>query len=117
MRGDIFALYGIDPVDYLEQHENVDLIYILIERLAYEPMSIYRAKQLGDDSFIGWSADSNRLADLLDAVHFAAVTGAMQKGKFKNVAQRPEAKNLKKTATRVTTKARDFAKSLAAQFS
>ena len=117
MRGDIFALYGIDPVDYLEHHENVDLIYILIERLAYEPMSIYRAKQLGDDNFIGWSADSNRIADLLDAVHFVAVTGAMQKGTFKNIAQRPEAKNLKKQATRVTTKLHDFAKSLAAQFS
>lgn len=117
MRGDIFALYGIDPVEYLDTHDNVDLIFILIERLAYEPMSLYRAEQLGDDSFIGWSADSNRLADLLDAVHFAAVTGAMQKGKFKNVAQRPEAKNLKKTAKRVTTNIRDFAKSVTAQFS
>ena len=117
MRGDIFALYGIDPVEYLDTHENVDLIYILIERLAYEPMSLYRANQLGDEAFIGWSADSNRLADLLDAVHFAAVTGAMQKGKFKNVAQRPEAKNLKKAAKRVTTNVTDFAKSLKAQFS
>ena len=117
MRGDIFALYGIDPVEYLDTHENVDLIFILIERLAYEPMSIYRAKQLGDDDFIGWSSDSNRLADLLDAVHFSAVTGAMQKGKFKNIAHRPEARNLKKQTKQVTNSFRDFAKSVTAQFS
>jgi hypothetical protein len=38
----------------------------LLERLSYEPWSLYRAKQLGGPQWFGYSADSERLNALLD---------------------------------------------------
>ena len=38
----------------------------LLERLSYEPWSLYRAKQLGGPQWFGYSADSERLNALID---------------------------------------------------
>ena len=42
------------------------LVEALLERLKHEPWSMYRANGLGGPQWFGWSADSERLAALLD---------------------------------------------------
>lgn len=63
----------------------------LCERLAHEPRSLWRAKQLGGPHFFGWSGDSMRLADIIDMLYLNTQVSAVNKGKPKEVAVRPKA--------------------------
>jgi hypothetical protein len=53
---------------------------MLLTRLTFEPMSVWRAKQLGGPElkdygkFIGWDADTYVLADLIDAMNNSTAT-------------------------------------------
>ena len=54
-------LYGVD-VDEWVWRPDVRLLVGLIERLPYEPRSMYRARSLGDDAWFGWTTEAALLA-------------------------------------------------------
>lgn len=58
----MWALYRIDVYGDFR----VLLVESLLERLAYEPWSTYRANQLGGMQWFGYSADSERLNAVID---------------------------------------------------
>jgi hypothetical protein len=47
-----------------------------INRLPHEPYSMWRAMQLGGPEHIGWSVNTYKLADLMDAIQINTVISA-----------------------------------------
>ena len=70
-------LYGVD-VDEWVWRPDVRLLVGLIERLPYEPRSMYRARSLGDDAWFGWTTEAALLAEMVDMQAFAAATAAVR---------------------------------------
>lgn len=69
--GDMWALYGVDVTGPFR----VALVLRLLERLAYEPFSLWRAKRLSDDArWFGWGLVNQQLADLVDRASITAKT-------------------------------------------
>ena len=68
-------LYGVD-VDEWVWRPDVRLLVGLIERLPYEPRSMYRARSLGDDAWFGWTTEAALLAEMVDMQAFAAAAAA-----------------------------------------
>jgi hypothetical protein len=72
---DLLALYKFDIWDAIDGKVPVRQALQLLTRLTFEPMSVWRAKQLGGPElkdygkFIGWDADTYVLADLIDAMN------------------------------------------------
>lgn len=97
----------MEPLRYLEEHNNIDLLVGLIERLPHEPRSLWRARQLGGEEFFGWSGDSTRLADLIDLTEFTARASAVNKAKPAQIAPRPQPKQ--EPEVRETTKVANVA--------
>lgn len=65
----MLALYGFDIYDVLEFRAPIRKAKAYLSRLAFEPMSVWRAKQLGSLEHLGWTQDTYRLADLTDSVN------------------------------------------------
>lgn len=92
-------LYGVD-VDEWVWRPDVRLLVGLIERLAHEPRSMYRARLLGDEAWLGWTLEAALLAEVVDMQFYAAATAAVnKKARHKRIVSRPEAKK----QTRVVT--------------
>lgn len=72
---DLLALYGFDIWDAIDGRVPIRQAVTLINRLSFEPMSIWRAKEFGGPElesysrYIGWDANSYILADVVDAVN------------------------------------------------
>ena len=83
-------LYGVD-VDEWVWRPDVRLLVGLIERLPYEPRSMYRARSLGDDTWFGWTTEAALLAEMVDMQAFAAAAAAVnKKARHKRIVARPE---------------------------
>lgn len=83
-------LWGIRFRDELDRP---DELINLIHRLQFEPWSLYRAKVLGGDEWMGWDRTSALLATLIDMTGFQTqATAVNKKAKFKALIERPEAK-------------------------
>lgn len=73
---DLLALYGFDIWDAIDGRVPVRRAFVYLDRLTYEPQSIWRAKQLGGPEledyapYIGWSSTHAMLADLSDQIQF-----------------------------------------------
>lgn len=64
-----------------------------ISRLALEPDSVWRARELGGEKWFGWGMVSSLLADLVDATNFnTSATATNKKAKLKNPVERPGGK-------------------------
>ena len=73
---DLWALYQFDAWEALgSDSRRVALLFGLVERLQYEPMSVYRAETAGNMEFMGWT----RQATVLSAIY--NVLAARAKGK------------------------------------
>lgn len=67
----MWALYRIDVTSPFR----VRLVMRLLERLAFEPCSLWRAKRLSDDGrWFGWGLANQQLADLVDRGTMTAKT-------------------------------------------
>lgn len=75
---DLFALYGFDLWDAIEGRVPIRRAYYLLDRLKYEPKSVWRAKQLGGPElkdysrFLDWDSRCDLMADTIDAVNFSS---------------------------------------------
>lgn len=73
---DLLAIFGFDIWDAIDGRVPVRRALMYLDRLAYEPKSIWRAKQLGGPEledytpYIGWDLTHSMLADLNDQVQF-----------------------------------------------
>lgn len=71
---DLLALYGFDIWDAIDGRVPVRRAITLLDRLTYEPRSIWRAKQLGGSEledyapYIGWELTHTMMADLSDQI-------------------------------------------------
>ena len=77
---DLWALYHFDIQEVFKGRASLQKAILLIERLAHDPNSHWRAKQLGGPEHIGWSHETYLLADQVDAV-MALYTVQAHKGK------------------------------------
>jgi len=72
---DLLALYDFDIWDAIDGRLPVRRAASYIQRLIYEPKSVWRAKQLGGPElkdhirYFGWDANSDILADVFDAIN------------------------------------------------
>ena len=72
---DLLGLYGFDIWDAIDGRVPLRQATSLIQRLMYEPKSVWRAKQLGGPElkdhirYFGWDANSDILADVFDAIN------------------------------------------------
>lgn len=71
----------------------MSILTSMIQRLPYEPRSMWRAKeQLGGPEWYGWSRESAGLADLVDLMDLNTRATAQQRAKYQPLAPRPEGK-------------------------
>lgn len=69
--GDMWALYGVDVYGPFR----IRLVEALLERLNYEPNSLWRANQLGGPEWFGWGTAERMMADLIDRASMSAKAG------------------------------------------
>lgn len=72
---DLLVLYGFDIWDAIDGRLPLRRAVSYINRLVYEPKSVWRAKQMGGSElkdhiqYYGWDANSSILADMFDAIN------------------------------------------------
>lgn len=72
----MLGLFGFDIHDVFKGKTPIRVAFAYINRLTFEPWSEWRAKQLGGPEHLGWSPDTYRQADLIDAMNInTAVAG------------------------------------------
>lgn len=68
------------------------MLWECIKRLAYDPQSLWRAKLLGGEKWLGWDINSYLIADLIDATVFQTnATAVNKKAKPGKPVERPKA--------------------------
>lgn len=70
------ALYGFDIYECFKGKASVQVAMEYVNRLPFEPNSLWRANQLGGPEHMGWSVDTYKMADLIDAVQINTVVSA-----------------------------------------
>ena len=116
---DLLVLYGFDIWDAIDGRVPVRRAFIYLDRLCYEPRSVWRAKQLGGPEledyapYIGWDSTHSMLADLSDQIQFLtnayqAVNTESHKMMDLDPYPRPNLKKIKKPSTSLD----DFASNL-----
>lgn len=76
MSGDFWALYGLSVDDVQKSPGMVRVFYELLERIAYEPFSLYRAQRLGGDYWFGWTTENDVLASIVEELRGNTLTVA-----------------------------------------
>lgn len=72
----MLGLFGFDIYDVFDGKTPIRVAFAYINRLTVEPWSKWRAMQLGGLEHLGWTPDTYKQADLLDATLMqAAITG------------------------------------------
>lgn len=120
---DLLALYGFDIWDAIDGRVPVRQALQLIERLGFEPKSIWRAKAFGGSElkdyqkYFGWDSNSYVLADLIDAVNINTLTlvASNSDGKAPDFEPYPRPGSADKPETPVQS-LDDFARGLAGMF-
>lgn len=67
----------------------VPLVSQLLERLPYEPWSLYRANELGGPQWFGYSHDSERLLEALDRLALLTKATAVNKVSLRDSEKMP----------------------------
>lgn len=69
------------------------MLWQCVQRLPYEPRSLWRAQELGGEKWFGWDLPTSLLADLIDAVKFqTSATAVNKKARLKDPVERPDPK-------------------------
>lgn len=72
----MLGLYGFDLHDVFAGKAPLRVAFAYINRLSFEPWSMWRAEQLGGPEHLGWTPDTYKQADLLDGIMInTAVSG------------------------------------------
>lgn len=104
---DLLAIYGFDIWDAIDGRVPVRRAMTLLDRLCYEPRSIWRAKQLGGPEledyapYIGWEHTHTMLADMSDQIQlltnlYQAVNSEKHEVAELDAYPRPNLKKIKK---------------------
>lgn len=104
---DLLAIYGFDIWDAIDGRVPIRRAITLLDRLTYEPRSIWRAKQLGGPElqdyapYIGWDQTHAMMADLSDQIQlltnaYQAVNSENHKMAELDPYPRPQTKKIKK---------------------
>lgn len=92
----MLALYGFDIHDVFSGKAPIRVAFAYINRLVYEPWSVWRANQLGGPEHLGWTPDTYRLAEQIDATNVNTVitgnVGSKRPPKMPDPAYRPKVK-------------------------
>lgn len=72
----MLALYGFDIHEVLKFRAPIRVAFAYLNRLPYEPWSLWRAMQLGGPEHMGWTPDTYRQAELIDAMNINTVITA-----------------------------------------
>lgn len=93
--GDLWALFHLDLHEQLDR-PCIDVLWECMQRLPYEPRSMWRAKELGGEKWFGWDLPTSMQADLIDAVKFqTSATAVNKRAKLKHPVERPDPKKHK----------------------
>lgn len=72
------GLFGFDIYDVFKGKAPIRVALAYINRLTFEPWSEWRANQLGGPEHLGWTPDTYKLAEQVDATNInTAVSGNM----------------------------------------
>lgn len=72
----MLGLYGFDIHDVFKGKAPIRVAFAYINRLPFEPWSLWRANELGGPEHLGWTPDTYKQADLLDGIMInTAVSG------------------------------------------
>lgn len=97
------GLYGFNIRDVFKGRAPLSVCMSYIQRLPHEPYSMWRAMQLGGPEHIGWSVETYKLADLMDAVQINTVisahVGSKKAPDMPEPVYRPEIKNMPEDVT------------------
>lgn len=87
----------MDARDWLRNREDLTLLWGLVDRLALEPGSQYRALELGGHQWFGWSFVSDEIAaSTVDSIYALMSATAQARPKVVEVIPRPVVKTEKK---------------------
>ena len=81
----MWALYRLDVFGRYDER----LAEILLERLSYEPMSLYRAEQLGGPEWYGYGLAAEAILGVADEVHLNTKAAAQRKARLRESEMRP----------------------------
>lgn len=92
----MLGLYGFDIHDVFSGKAPIRVAFAYLNRLVYEPWSVWRANQLGGPEHLGWTPDTYRQAELIDAMNVNTVitsnVGSKRPPKMPDPAFRPKLK-------------------------
>lgn len=92
----MLGLYGFDLHDVLAGKAPLRVAFSYINRLCFEPWSLWRAEQLGGPEHLGWTPDTYQQAMLIDATNIntavAGNVGSRKPPKMPDPTYRPKAK-------------------------
>ena len=98
MVSDLLGIYGVNIYDAIEGRIPLRVVEPLLNRLPFEPWSMFRAEQLGGVEHLGWSPDTYLAADQVDStnISIAAIRhmGARGKMKLPEPVYRPKIKTI-----------------------
>lgn len=100
MAGDFWALYGLTEDCLAVSPCFTRIMSQLLQRVGYEPYSMFRAMQLGSPSWFGWTLEAEAVASVVEETRgntltVAAVAGGKRRkveryeGRPHTVKQRP----------------------------
>lgn len=105
----MLGLFGFDIHDVLTGKAPLRVGLAYINRLPFEPWSVWRANKLGGPEHLGWTADTYLAADQIDAIRVQTVVagnvGSRRRPKMPDPVYRPKVK----TDEEVLAEAKDLA--------
>lgn len=69
----MLGLYGFDIYEALTGKAPLRVAFAYINRLPFEPWSVWRANKLGGPEHLGWTPDTYLAADQIDAIRVQTV--------------------------------------------
>ena len=69
----MLGLYGFDIHEVFTGKAPIRVALAYLSRLAFEPMSLWRANQLGGPEHLGWDTHAYLMADQIDAIQVNTV--------------------------------------------
>ena len=93
----------MDARDWIAHRDDLSLLVGLMERLALEPASRYRASLLGGDAWFGWSLETDMQSNQLDATYALITAAGWRRPKYKQLAPRPDVGAKKTLEVRATS--------------
>lgn len=98
VESDLLALYDFDIREVIAGRIPLYKAEALLNRLPFEPWSMYRANELGGPEHLGWTPDTYKLAEQVDSTNLSVSAirhmGAKGKMKIPEPTYRPKVKEI-----------------------